>query len=91
MTTPSYRRNRRLGSRSTMTLRYMQEHPEILVSPQDMASAGVGPGSYQALAYWIFKQKVPPPIRLPNGRLKWVARKLLKHLGLPIEDGADAA
>ncbi len=91
MTTPSYRRNRRLGSGSTMTLRYMQENPETLVSPQDMASAGIGPGSYQALAYWVFMGEVPPPIRLPNGRLKWRARDLLKRLGLPIEDGADAA
>ncbi len=46
-------------------------------------------GSHQAASRWVKAGKLPKPIVLPNGRLRWLARDVLKAIGVYIDEDDD--
>ena len=52
-----------------------------LVSVADLKAANIV-GSHQAARRWVEGGKLPEPIVLPNGFLRWLARDVLKAIGV---------
>ena len=79
----THRKQRRpLYQCSTMTMGRMIREPDRAVGPSDIAAAGVGPRSYRGIRDWIASGKLPAPIKLPNGRVIWLARDVLQAVGI---------
>ena len=59
--------------------------PDALVSVADLKSAKIV-GIHQAVKRWVKAGRLPKPIVLPNGQLRWVARGVLRAIGLEADD-----
>ncbi len=59
--------------------------PDALVSVADLKSAKIV-GSHQAAKRWVKAGRLPKPIVLPNGQIRWVARGVLRKIGLVVDD-----
>ncbi len=59
--------------------------PDALVSVADLKAAKIV-GSHQAAKRWVRAGRLPKPIVLPNGQLRWVARGVLRKIGLEADD-----
>lgn len=63
-----------------LTIDDWRRHPGQLVFATDLAAAGII-RSYTAMNRAIKAGAIPPPYRLPGGRLAWEARTVLKMIG----------
>ena len=81
MTAISPRKRRPLAELSNVTFGDLLEHPNKLVGPADLASAGIA-GSYPTITRWIEKGALRKPTRLPSGRKVWRAGHVIEDLGL---------
>ena len=59
--------------------------PDALVSVADLKAAKIL-GSHQAAKRWVKAGRLPKPIVLPNGQLRWVARGVLCKIGIDADD-----
>ncbi len=66
---------------SNCTFGTLRAKPDALVSVADLKAANII-GSHQAARRWVEAGKLPEPIVLPNGRLRWLARDVLKAIGV---------
>lgn len=55
--------------------------PAALVSVADLKDANIVT-SHQAAKRWVRTGKLPEPLRLPNGAIRWLARDVLRALGI---------
>ena len=69
---------KKLSERSTATLADITK-PGCMVSPSDLASAGIV-RSYSGIRDWIDKGWLPPPHELPNGRKFWTGEEIAEAL-----------
>ena len=65
----------------TCTVATLIAEPEALVSVSDLVEANIVT-SGQAAKRWVRHGWLPPPIRLPNNQLRWVAGAVVKTTGL---------
>jgi hypothetical protein len=76
---------KRLCERSDATLGDITNNRGRMVSPSDLAAAGVV-GSYSTINVWVDKGWLPEPHRLPNGQKYWMGGEIADALGRrPIE------
>ncbi len=66
---------------SSCTFGALRAKPDALVSLKDLNAANIV-GSHQSARRWVEAGKLPEPIVLPNGRLRWLARDVLKAIGV---------
>ncbi len=66
---------------SSCTFGTLRAKPDALVSVADLKAANIV-GSHQAARRWVEGGKLPEPIVLPNGHLRWLARDILKAIGV---------
>ena len=71
---------KRLCQRSDATLGDILDNPGRMVSPSDLASAGVI-GSYSTIKAWVDRGWLPKPHRLPNGQKYWTGGQIANALG----------
>ena len=81
MPATSPRKRRPLAELSNVTFGDFLEHPDMLVGPADLASAGIA-GSYSTQTRWVKTGKLRPPVSTPSGRNNWLARHVLEDTGL---------
>ena len=58
--------------------------PDSFVSMADLKAAKIV-GSHQAAKRWVEAGKLPNPIRLPNGQNRWIARGVLRAIGIGVD------
>ena len=73
---------------SSCTFGTLRAKPDALVSVADLKAAKIV-GSHQAARRWVEAGKLPEPIVLPNGYLRWLARDILKAIGIDTDDDDD--
>ena len=71
--------------RNTTTIGDLMRAPDALVSVADLKAAKIL-GSHQAAQRWVKAGRLPKPIVLPNGQIRWVARGVLRAIGLEADD-----
>jgi hypothetical protein len=82
---------KKLRERSDATLGDILDNPGRIVSPSDLASAGVV-GSYSTIKSWVDKGWLPEPHRLPNGQKYWTGGEIGDALGhRPLDDDAKSS
>lgn len=81
---------KKLSERSDTTLEDIFKNPGRIVTPSDLASAGVV-GSYSTISEWVRKGWLPKPHEFPNGHKFWFGREIVptvKRGSLPPEEEA---
>ena len=72
----------RIRPNPSITIDDMRERPGMLVTPADLAGAGIV-SNYPTLERWIARGGLPRPFRTPSGRqLRWRAGDVLAALGM---------
>lgn len=71
---------KKLRERSDATLGDILDNPGMMVTPSDLASAGVT-GSYSTIKAWVDRGWLPKPYRLPNGQEYWTGGQIADALG----------
>ena len=71
-----------LKARAEMSLAWLQDHPEVVITAHDLYDSGIGPQTYAAVKRWIEKGILPAPLPIPLKGCRWQAAEVLMHLGL---------
>ena len=81
---------KKLSERSDATLGDILKNPERIVTPSDLASAGVV-RSYSTIKEWVRRGWLSEPHEFPNGHKFWFGREIVptvKRGSLPPEGEA---
>ncbi len=70
---------KKLSQRSDATLAEILQNPGRMVTPSDLASAGIV-RSYSTIGVWVRKKWLPEPHELPNGRKYWLGDEIATAL-----------
>ncbi len=76
----------RVANTPSTTVGDLIRAPDALVSVADLKAAKIV-GSHQAAKRWVNAGRLPKPIVLPNGHIRWLARDVLRVIGLKADDG----
>ena len=71
---------KKLRERSNTTLGDILDNPSAMVTPSDLASAGITE-SYSTIKAWVDRGWLPEPHRLPNGQVYWTGGQIADALG----------